>query len=188
VIRLDLPPLRERKEDIPMLVKHFIGRFNRLRGWSVAGICHEALSRLMFHNYPGNIRELENIIEHAFVLCHEKEIAIHCLPENLRITYPRLAAPGTIDESVKSTEALVILDALERNENNHLAATREFGIHKSTLLKKIKRLGIDLPDKKGPTAIPHLKLLLHYTLPPFLFILINMLHHHCVTIGTHFAY
>jgi transcriptional regulator with PAS, ATPase and Fis domain len=148
VIRLDLPPLRERKEDIPMLVKHFTGRFNRLRGRSVTGISQEALSLLMFHDFPGNIRELENVIEHAFALCHEGQIEIHCLPENLRDRSPRPIEHGTMGEAVKSTEAQLILDALERNKNNRLVAARELGIHKSTLFRKIKRLGIDLPDKK----------------------------------------
>jgi PAS domain S-box-containing protein len=148
VIRLDLPPLRERKEDVPMLVKHFIGRFNRLRGRSVTGISQEALSLLMFHDYPGNIRELENIIEHAFVLCHEGEIESYCLPENLRAKSPRPMGHGTMGEAVKSTEAQVILDALKRNENNRLAAARELGIHKSTLYRKIKMLGVDLEDKR----------------------------------------
>ena len=148
VIRLDLPPLRQRKEDVPMLVKHFIGRFNRLRGRSVAGISPEALSLLMFHDYPGNIRELENIIEHAFVLCREGQIETRCLPENLKAASGRAIGHGTIGEAVKSTEAQVILDTLKRNENNRLAAARELGIHKSTLYRKIKMLGIDLADKK----------------------------------------
>jgi PAS domain S-box-containing protein len=148
VIQMDLPPLRERKEDIPMLVKHFIGRFNRLRGRSVTGIGQEALSLLMFHNYPGNIRELENVIEHAFVLCYEGQIEIHCLPENLRIKSPRPIAHSTMGEALKLTEAQVILGALERNKNNRLAAARELGIHKSTLFRKIKMLGIDLVDRK----------------------------------------
>ena len=65
VVRLDLPPLRERREDIPTLVRHFIERFNRLQGRMVTGMTQAALSLLMFHDYPGNIRELENIIEHA---------------------------------------------------------------------------------------------------------------------------
>jgi PAS domain S-box-containing protein len=149
VVRLDLPPLRERKEDIPMLVKHFIGRFNRLRGRSVTGVSQEVLSLLMFHDYPGNIRELENIIEHAFVLCNEGQIEIHCLPENLRITRPRPTVHGTMGEAVKSVEAQMILDALDRNRNNRLSTARELGIHKSTLFRKIKALGIDLPDRRG---------------------------------------
>jgi PAS domain S-box-containing protein len=149
VIRLDLPPLRERKEDIPMLVKHFIGRFNRLRNRSVTGISQEALSLLMFHDYPGNIRELENIIEHAFVLCPEKEISIPCLPENLWISSQQEPLHRTMEATLKSMEAEVILDALERNGNNRLVTARELGIHKSTLFRKIKALGIEIPGKKG---------------------------------------
>ena len=103
----------------------------------------------MFYDYQGNIRELENVIEHAFVLCHEGQIEIHCLPENLRSTIPRPIMHGTIGEAVKSTEAQVILNALERNNNNRLAAARELCIHKSTLFRKIKTLGIDLPKING---------------------------------------
>lgn len=147
VIRLDLPPLRQRKEDIPMLVERFIGRLNRLQGRSVAGISQEVLSLLMFHDYPGNIRELENIIEHAFVLCPEGEIKAHCLPGYLRIT-PRPVRLGKMDIALKSAEAQVIRDALERTGYNRLASARELGIHKSTLFRKIKALGIDLPDRR----------------------------------------
>ena len=85
----------------------------------------------------------------AFVLCHEGQIEIHCLPENLRVKSPRPIAHRTMGEAVKSTEAQVILDAFERNKNSRLAVARELGIHKSTLFRKIKILGINLPDKKG---------------------------------------
>jgi transcriptional regulator with PAS, ATPase and Fis domain len=149
VIRVNVPPLRERKEDIPMLAKHFIGRLNRLQGRTVSGISQEALSLLMFHDYPGNIRELENIMEHAFVLCPEGQIEIHCLPESLRISAPRPTAFRRMDAFLKSAEAQVLLDALKRNEFNRLATARELGIHKSTLYRKIKALGIDLPDVDG---------------------------------------
>ncbi len=149
VIRLYLPPLRERREDIPMLVKHFIGRFNRLRDKSITGISQEALSLLMFHGYPGNIRELENIIEHAFVLCPEKKIAVHCLPENLKTSISLPTGHSSMSAAMKSTESQVILDALERNQHNRLAAARDLGIHKSTLFRKIKALGLDLSDKRG---------------------------------------
>ena len=70
----------------------------------------------MFHDYPGNIRELENIIEYAFVLCAERNIAIHCLPENIKLTCSRSTAHGPMDALLKSKEAKVILDALERNK------------------------------------------------------------------------
>jgi len=149
VIRLDLPPLRQRKEDIPMLVERFIGRLNRLQGKCITGISQEVLSILMFHDYPGNIRELENIVEHAFVLCPEGQIQVGCLPGNLGISTPRPIRRGKMDATMKLTEAQVSLDSLERNAYNRLAAARELGIHKSTLFRKIKALGIKLPDKRG---------------------------------------
>ena len=152
VIRLDLPPLRKRKEDIPMLVKHFIGRLNRLRGRAVTEISHEALSLLLHHNYPGNIRELENIIEHAFVLCPEGQIEVHCLPETFKDSIPRSTAQGTMNTAIKSIETQVILDELKRNRYNRLATARELGIHKSTLFRKIKKLGIKLPKTDGRSS------------------------------------
>ena len=149
VVRLDLPPLRDRKEDIPMLVKHFITRLNRLHGKSVSGISHEALAILIAHDYPGNIRELENIIEHALVLCPEGEIGRRCLPDNLRALLPKQTTHVKIDAALQSVEALMIIDALKRNKYNRMKAARDLGIHKSTLFRKIKILGIDLPKIDG---------------------------------------
>ena len=148
VVRLDLPPLRERREDIPTLVRHFIERFNRLQGRMVTGISQETLSLLMFHSYPGNIRELENIIEHALVLCPEGEIGIHCLPENLQ-SLPTRPPDVEINAALKLTESQIIQDTLKRNQFNRLATARELGIHKSTLFRKIKQLGLQLPEKDG---------------------------------------
>jgi PAS domain S-box-containing protein len=148
VVRLDLPPLRDRKEDIATLVRHFIDRFNRLQGRMVTGISQEAFSILMFHDYPGNIRELENIIEHALVLCPEGKIGIHCLPENLQnMTSQPLGAE--INMALKLTESQVIQNALKRNQFNRLATARDLGMHKSTLFRKIKQLGIHLPKTDG---------------------------------------
>ena len=149
VVRLDLPPLRDRKEDIPMLVTHFISRLNRLRGRSVTGISNKALAFLLSHNYPGNIRELENIIEHSFVLCPEGQIESHYLPDFLRVSVPRLTTYTTIDAALQSVECEMILDVLKRNKYNRLATAHELGIHKSTLFRKIKMLGIDLPKIDG---------------------------------------
>jgi PAS domain S-box-containing protein len=83
VVRVTLPPLRDRKEDIPLLVDHVIQRFNRLRGKDIAGVSDEAMSILMAHRYPGNVRELMNIIEHAFVLCPGGMIETCHLPDHL---------------------------------------------------------------------------------------------------------
>jgi PAS domain S-box-containing protein len=151
VVRLDLPPLRDRKEDIHMLVKHFISRLNRLRGRSVTGISQKGLALLLSHDYPGNIRELENIIEHAFVLCPDGQIEPHCLPDNLRALLRGPTTHAKIDAALQSVEVQVIMDALKRNKYNRLAAACDLGIHKSTLFRKIKILGIELPKLDGRT-------------------------------------
>jgi transcriptional regulator with PAS, ATPase and Fis domain len=149
VVQLVLPALRDRKEDIPLLVDHFINRLNRLRGKAVSGISQKALALLMAHNYPGNIRELENIIEHAFVICPEGEIEPNCLPGTLTSPIPHSSTQGPIETALKSVEAQVIMDALKRNSYNRLATANDLGMHKSTLFRKIKTLGIDLPKIDG---------------------------------------
>jgi transcriptional regulator with PAS, ATPase and Fis domain len=155
VVTLPLPPLRDRKEDIPLLCDRIIGRINRRQGRTVAGISQESLAVLMSHDYPGNIRELENIIEHAFILCtDEKMIMPAHLPEHLR-PRPRdvcTVDTGTMKAAKRSVEAQAILDALHRNHFNRQAAARDLGIHKSTLFRKIKALGIDLPDTNGRSS------------------------------------
>ena len=104
----------------------------------------------MFYNYPGNIRELENIIEHACVLCPGGQLEITCLPEHLR-TGPSPVAErgGDVKALLESAETRVILEVLERNRFNRAAAARELRIHKSTLYRKIRRLGIGLPADDG---------------------------------------
>jgi PAS domain S-box-containing protein len=155
VVKLELPPLRQRKEDIPMLVRHFISKMNRLHGKSVTDISQEALSLLMFYDYPGNIRELENIIEHAFVICPEGELSLRCLPEELNVGYfqrtPRSPTdqPMGMNDALRSTQTQVILTALKHNDYNRTAAARELNMHKSTLYRKIKRMGINLPREDG---------------------------------------
>ena len=84
IIRLVLPRLPERREDIPLLVEHFITKFNRLRGKDIVGISDEVLARLLDYDYPGNVRELENIIEHAFILCRGGLIQMPHLPSFLQ--------------------------------------------------------------------------------------------------------
>lgn len=150
VVRVELPPLRRRKEDIPLLVEQFIERFNRLQQKAVQGIAAEALSLLMAHDWPGNIRELENLIERSFILCGEGFIGIGQLPEELTaVRAGEQAAISGIKKIHNLFDAQSIRSALERNGNNRLAAARELGIHKSTLFRKMKKLGIPLPEQDG---------------------------------------
>jgi PAS domain S-box-containing protein len=146
VVQLEIPPLRERRDDIPLLVDHFIGRFNRLRGRNVGGVTAEVMAILMRHDFQGNVRELENIIEHAFVLCRSGMIGVRHLPDRFR----KVAEREPIDTgSLPELEGRFILDALRRNGWHRERTAVELGIHKTTLWRKIRRLGIELPDKDG---------------------------------------
>ncbi len=153
VVELTLPPLRERREDIPLLVEHFIARFNRRLERRIAGIAPAALALLLAHNFPGNVRELENIIERAFVLTHEGLIGVAHLPPGIQSDQER---PATSDSSIAlqtgAAEAVAIRQALAECHYNRLAAAKRLGIHKSTLFRKIKRLGIELPAADGRSA------------------------------------
>jgi PAS domain S-box-containing protein len=140
VVRLELPPLRERREDIPLLVDHFVARYNRLKGRDVAGVSDAALARLMEHDFPGNVRELENIIEHAFVLCRSGLIELLHLPPHLRGAEDEVRSGLPAGLTLAAMEKLLIRDALRRHKGNRAAAARELGIDASTLFRKIKAL------------------------------------------------
>lgn len=145
VIRIRLPPLRERKEDVPLLVEHFITRYNRLLGRNVTSISDAALGLLMSYQFPGNVRELEHAIEHAFVLCREGEILPEHLPEQLGTRgVPREPVPGRRDgmTSLKRLEETVLLDALRQNHYNCSKTARDLGVHRTTLYRKMRRLGL----------------------------------------------
>jgi PAS domain S-box-containing protein len=152
VVRITLPPLRRRNEDIPLLVDQFVARFNRLQGKAVAGTDAEALSLLMAYEWPGNIRELENAIERAFVLCTDGHIGLRHLPEDLLIR----AAPGGEADLVpgvraahRMLDAQAIQAALAAHGGNRVAAAQALGIHKATLFRRIRRLGLVLPERDG---------------------------------------
>ncbi|THB75329.1 MAG: PAS domain-containing protein [Desulfobacteraceae bacterium] len=153
VISVNLPPLRERLEDVPLLVDTFISRLNKLKGKSIKGVDSEVLRLLMSHAYPGNIRELENIIEHAFVLCNRELIEPSHLPVALgkQISGTAGSENGSSfladSDPVKAARIKQIMDALKRNGFNRQKAARDLGIHKSTLFRQIKTLGITLDSK-----------------------------------------
>jgi PAS domain S-box-containing protein len=151
VIRLVLPSLRDRREDIPLLIEHFIAKFNRLQGKDVVGVSDEVLARLMDHDYPGNVRELENIIEHAFVLCRGAMIEMAHLPPQLRGT-DEAASPIIAGMTLEAMERFLIANALQRHDGNRTAAARQLGINPSTLFRKLKSLGIDQPKPEGDKA------------------------------------
>jgi transcriptional regulator with PAS, ATPase and Fis domain len=152
VMELDIPSLRERMEDIPMLIDHFVEKLNRIRGKHLAGVDEKSLKVLMSHDFPGNIRELENIIEHGFALCREGWIGLRHLPVGLSGAPPKANGYETPGDPVKVAEIKIIMDAMRKNRYNRVAVARDLGIHKSTLFRKIKRLGLDLPKAPPPSA------------------------------------
>ncbi|HQK26982.1 MAG TPA: sigma 54-interacting transcriptional regulator [Smithellaceae bacterium] len=143
VFKIILPPLRERMEDIPLLIDHFIERFNVLQKKSIQGVSEEAMSVLMSYSYPGNIRELANIIERAFILCKTGLIEKKHLPESLFA----MSANNKDSKvsSLRDVEAAYLLNALKQNNWDRQKTARQIGIHKSTLYRKIKSLDIVLP-------------------------------------------
>ncbi len=141
VFKLWLPPLRERKEDIPILAEHFVDRFNKLKGKDLPGLSRDALTAFMEYDWPGNIREMENAVEHAFILCRGGLIEPRHLPEPLR----RVLSAGDVFPSsgtLAEMEARAIGEALARNKGKKLATAQELGIDKTTLWRKMKRLGL----------------------------------------------
>lgn len=145
VIHINLPPLRKRKEDIPLLVDGLIAKFNQIQRKNVQGVTREAMVRLMFHYYPGNVRELENIIEQAFVLRPEGLIQESDLPPELQGDL----CPGAFAGTLEGIERAAIEEALRRAQGHRRKAATELGIDPSTLYRKMRTLGIQPPETDG---------------------------------------
>ena len=148
VIHLLLPELRQRREDIPLLLDHLVSKFNRLQGKDIAGVSVEAMTCLMEHDFPGNVRELENIIEQAFVLCRGGIIELHHMPPELRPAAP-FSADGFAPMSLQAMEKLLITEILRRHKGRRKQTAQDLGINPSTLFRKIKALRIDVPHTDG---------------------------------------
>ena len=149
VVKFDLPPLREKREDIPFLVDHFIRKFNAKTGKKIISVSPNVMSILMRYDFPGNIRELENIIEHGFVLCRSSIIKREHLPPEL------LQSESDFDKS-KKLESTPVTESIDeqasiittiRNCGGIISkAAEELGMHRSTLWRKIKRYRIDINE------------------------------------------
>ncbi len=152
VIHLALPSLAERREDIPLLILHIIDKFSKLKKKKIDAVRPDALNIMMQYDFPGNIRELENIIEHCFAMCQETVIDIHCLPEELI----QSSSSTNIDNDrnthgtnpLSNAEATTILATLQRFNGNRGETSAHLGIDKTTLWRKMKKYQIDYPVKK----------------------------------------
>lgn len=149
IVRLKLPRLRHRRVDIPLLVNHLVTKFNGLQNKAISGVSEEVLARLMEYDYPGNVRELENIIEHAFVLCPGGYIEFRHLPPEFRSEEPSVADTSGTALTLKALEKQCIAAALNRHAGNRKHTARELGINLSTLYRKIRALNIETPSKDG---------------------------------------
>jgi len=150
VVRLNIPPLRERREDIPYLVEHFVRRFNAKRGKQIAGVTPAVMEILMRHDFPGNAREIENVIEYGFVLCRDRLIDVAHLPEELqshRHDQPDHPGAGT---RLQWAEADAIRAAVTRADGALGTAAKELGINRTTLWRKMKRYGLIATERAEP--------------------------------------
>jgi len=148
VVNITLPPLRERKEDIPLLVEHFVDKFRAEKQKDINGVSDGVLNQLMHHSFPGNIRELENIIEYGFILCPGGLIQERHLPESFSLiegedSIERELQTG--DLTLEQIEKQAILGALQRNKWKKMMTCRELGISKDTLRRKIDRYKLQNP-------------------------------------------
>ncbi|MDH7499985.1 MAG: sigma 54-interacting transcriptional regulator [candidate division NC10 bacterium] len=145
VVKISLPPLAERREDIPLLVEHFVRQFNLSKGKQIAGVTEEVMELLMNYDYPGNVRELQNIIEHSFVLCRGELIQLNHLPRELLSSRP----PSGLGEErphrrkeLEEAEASLIRESLNRHGGSRQKVAQELGCSRATLWRKMKRLGV----------------------------------------------
>lgn len=146
VVRIVLPPLKSRWEDIPLLARHFIDRFNALQGRRITGISERAMAALAAYVFPGNVRELENAIEHGFVVCAGDTIRFDDLPPHIRdepsLPIQALRTPDIVSSRLNTAEAAAIREALDLNNGNRTKTARSLGISRNTLWRKMKRHGL----------------------------------------------
>jgi transcriptional regulator with PAS, ATPase and Fis domain len=145
VISLKVPPLRERKEDIPSLVNYFVDKYSEIYKRQIKGISPEAMKLLLNYDFPGNIRELENMVERAVIVCTGKYISKQDLPEEIRCNHRKETKETIIDKS-RNREISVeeIVRILKETKGNKSLAAKILGIHRTTLWRKIKEYQIEM--------------------------------------------
>ncbi len=145
VMRLELPPLKDRRSDIPLLIHHILKRLRNTRDTRVEDFTEEAMEVLLNHRYPGNVRELENIIEHALIVCQGPLIETRHLPLALqtgKADLPPEEPQLSFSEKKEVGERAMILNALEQNNWNRNKTARALAVDRTTLWRKMKKYGI----------------------------------------------
>ncbi len=144
VVKIYLPPLIKRREDIPLLVNYFIERFNKRMGKSIDSVSADVLEVLMQYDYPGNVRELENIIEHSCVMCQDIEIKLKHLPPELQGNNKDISEQK-FEKSLppfQEAERKLIMNVLEKNKGSKVMAAKELKLHRATLYRKMKKYNL----------------------------------------------
>jgi PAS domain S-box-containing protein len=139
VINIHLPPLRERMDDFPLLVNYFIQKFNDKFNKNIKQFSPSAYDIIIDYSWPGNIRELENVIEHCFVLCSSDIIPVECLPKKLRDVEKNIPIINSSQKGFREAEIELILSVLKKNNWNRTKAAKELKIDPSTLWRKMKK-------------------------------------------------
>jgi len=159
VVTIEIPPLRERTEDIPLLVDHFIGTFNDDHGKSVRGVSQPALQRMVQYAWPGNVRELRNMVESLVVMAREPIITVDDLPPAILELRDEPLVNLKVGATIKDAEKQLILATLRMNNGNKARSARHLGIGKKTLYRKLKEYGMfensngaNAPDELESTA------------------------------------
>ena len=160
VIPIEVPPLRERRDDILLLAQHFLEVCSQERGNGVESFTRSAMEALVAYDWPGNVREIENLIERLVILGDGGEIGLEDLPPEIRVagsargapqvTAPELTAAGlSLKDVVDHFESDLILQALEKSHWNKNQAAKLLGLNRTTLVEKIKKKGLEEIKKKG---------------------------------------
>jgi PAS domain S-box-containing protein len=140
VIAINLPPLRDRRDDIPLLIQHLVAKFALETGKEIERVSPQVMDILLDHDWPGNVRQLENAVEHAFVHCRGKTVQVQHLPEELIHPEEPVISSGL---SLEEAEKELILGSLERNNWSKTKTARELKVPRTTLWRKIKKYGIE---------------------------------------------
>ena len=143
VVPIMLPPLRERREDVPTLARHFLQRFSKEVKKNLSEISHEALNKLSAYDWPGNVRELANVMERAVVLGQGPEIAPHDLPARIVAAQSEPQSDGiSYRDAMDAYRRQLVMRALAQTQGNRAAAARALGLHEKYFLRLLKSLGI----------------------------------------------
>jgi len=150
VVPINVPPLRERRSDVPLLVEHFIQRYTTELGKRIAGLTPEAMAALQEYPWPGNVRELQNVLERAVALVESGPIGLNDLPTDVLLPDHRLRVKQAENLPLRTAtdefERQIVLRVLERVQWNRSEASRILGIHRNSLKVKLKRWGVDVSD------------------------------------------